>query len=83
MADLVGGVDMLMSKARKAMKANDALGAAQLAEHVIRLQPNNKGAKRLMGEALAIVGERTFNAPMRNYTISTANRLLKEAGADN
>jgi alkyl sulfatase BDS1-like metallo-beta-lactamase superfamily hydrolase len=82
MADLVGGVDMLMSKARKAMKANDALGAAQLAEHVIRLQPNNKGAKRLMGEALAIVGERTFNAPMRNYTISTANRLLKEAGAD-
>lgn len=83
MADLVGGVNVLMSKARKAMKADDALGAAQLAEHVIRLQPNNKGAKRLMGEALAIVGEQTFNAPMRNYTISASNRLLNEASEDN
>ncbi len=79
MADLVGGVSVLMTKAREAMEANDPLGAAQLAQHVIRLRPHNKGAKRLMGEALAIIGERTFNAPMRNYTISASNRYLAEA----
>lgn len=79
MADLVGGVSVLMAKARDAMDADDPLGAAQLAQHVIRLRPDNKGAKRLMGEALMILGERTFNAPMRNYTISSANRYLAEA----
>ena len=79
MADLVGGVNALMKKAQEAMKKNDALGAAQLAQHVIRLRPDDKKAKRLMGEALAIVGERTFNAPVRNYTISTSNRYLAEA----
>jgi alkyl sulfatase BDS1-like metallo-beta-lactamase superfamily hydrolase len=79
MADLVGGVNNLMAKAREAMQGDDPLGAAQLAQHVIRLRPNNKGGKRLMGEALAIIGERTFNAPMRNFTISTSNRYLAEA----
>lgn len=79
MADLGGGVHVLMSKAREAMDAEDYLGAAQLAQHVIRLRPENKGAKRLLGEALLILGERTFNAPMRNYTISSANRYIAEA----
>jgi hypothetical protein len=61
------------------MKKDDPLGAAQLAQHVIRLRSADKKAKRLMGEALAIIGERTFNAPMRNYTISSSNRYLAEA----
>ena len=81
MADLVGGANVLMTKAKEAMRKDDPLGAAQLAQHVIRLRPEDKNAKRLMGEALAIVGESTFNAPMRNYTISTSNRLLSEANA--
>lgn len=79
MADLVGGVDVLVKKAQEAMKKDDPLGAAQLAQHVIRLRSADKKAKRLMGEALAIIGERTFNAPMRNYTISSSNRYLAEA----
>jgi alkyl sulfatase BDS1-like metallo-beta-lactamase superfamily hydrolase len=81
MADLVGGANVLMTKAKEAMRKDDPIGAAQLAQHVIRLRPKDKNAKRLMGEALAIVGESTFNAPMRNYTISTSNRLLGEANA--
>ncbi len=83
MADLVGGTTALMAKAREAMQQDDPLGAAQLAQHVIRLRPDDKEAKRLMGEALAILGERTFNAPMRNYTISTSNRYLAAAEKEN
>ena len=79
MADLVGGVSVLMTKARDAMEAGDSLGAAQLAQHVFRLRPDNRGAKRLVGEALMILGEQTLNAPMRNYTLSSANRYLAEA----
>ncbi len=79
MADLVGGVDMLMNKARTAFETDDPLGAAQLAQHVIRLRPEDPAPKLLMADALAIIGERTFNAPARNYTISYSNRLRRQA----
>ncbi len=79
MADLAGGVDSLMTKARDAMKADDPLGAAQLLRHVLRLRPDDKAAKLLMADALAIVGERTFNGPVRNYTLSQSNQYRREA----
>jgi len=79
MADLAGGVDALMSKAQAAMKADDPLGAAQLLRHVLRLRPDDKGAKLLMADALAIVGERTFNGPVRNYTLSQSNQYRRAA----
>jgi uncharacterized sulfatase len=79
MADLAGGVDVLMSKAREALAADDPLGAAQLAQHVIRLRPEDPQPKLLMADALDIIGERTFNAPARNYTLSSANRFRAQA----
>jgi len=79
MADLVGGVDELMAKAQAKMKSGDELGAAQLAWHVTKLQPENADACQLLGKALAIIAERTFNAPARNYTFSSSNRYLKKA----
>ena len=82
MAELVGGVDVLWMKAQEAMAADDPLGAAQLAQHVIRLRPEDPEPKLLMADALAIVGERTFNAPARNYTISYSNRLRRQAESD-
>lgn len=78
-ADLVGGAGVLFGKAKNALKGGDALGAAQLAQHVVRLQPENKEAMILMSDALFIVGEATFNAPMRNMTLSTANRYKRMA----
>ena len=79
MAELVGGVDVLWAKAREAMTVDDPLGAAQLAQHVIRLRPDDPAPKLLMADALDIIGERTFNAPARNYTLSSANRYRAQA----
>ena len=79
MAELAGGVDALLQKAEAAMSGGDPLGAAQLLRHVIRLRPDDRGAKAAMADALAIVGERTFNGPVRNYTISFANRYRRQA----
>ena len=79
MAGLAGGVDALVAKARELMDADDPLGAAQLLRHAIRLRPEDRDAKLLMADALAIVGERTFNGPVRNYTLSTSNRYRKQA----
>lgn len=78
-ADLAGGVDALMRKAQAALADDDPLGAAQLVQHVIRLRPEDKTAKLLMADALDAVGEQTFNAPARNYTISSANRFRRAA----
>ena len=82
MADIAGGVEVLMGKAREAMEADDPLGAAQLLRHVIRLKPEDRDAKLLMADALAVVGERTFNAPVRNYTLSSANRYRRQAAGE-
>ena len=82
MADLAGGIDELATKARQAMASDDALGAAHLIRHVIRLRPEDRDAKRLMAEALEVIAERTLNAPVRNYTLSSANRFRREAEAD-
>lgn len=79
MADLVGGVDELMGRAHAEMESGDELGAAQLAWHVTKLQPKNADAYQLLGEALAVIAERTFNAPARNYTFSSSNRFLQRA----
>ena len=64
------------------MAADDPRGAAQLAQHVIRLRPEDPEPKVLMADALATVGERTFNAPARNYTISYSNRLRRQANGE-
>jgi uncharacterized sulfatase len=78
-ADIAGGVDILMEKAQQAMQNDDPLGAAQLAQHVMRLRPEDPGPKLLLADALAIIGERTFNAPARNYTLSYSNILRAQA----
>jgi alkyl sulfatase BDS1-like metallo-beta-lactamase superfamily hydrolase len=78
-AELAGGTAALMDHARGALAADDPLGAAQFAQHVVRLEPQNAAAKLLMADALAVLGERTFNAPARNYTLSSSNRLRRAA----
>jgi len=83
MASLVGGVEILMEKARVAMENGDPLGAAKLVRHVVRLKPSSSEAKLLMADALAIIGEQTFNAPVRNYTLSSSNRYRLEAAEAN
>ena len=79
MADLVGGVDALITKARAALEKDDPLGAAQLAQHAMRLRPDDPSPKLLLADALAIIGERTFNAPARNYTLAYSNLLRRQA----
>ena len=79
MADLAGGVDALLSKAKAALAKDDPLGAAQLAQHAMRLRPDDPAPKLLLADALAVIGERTFNAPARNYTLAYSNKLRREA----
>ena len=75
MARLLGGEEALAAKAREAAQAGDPLGAAQLAQHLLRLQPNRTEAKRLLADALEALAQDTLNMPMRNYSLSYALQL--------
>lgn len=80
-AELAGGETALSEKAHSLLETGDSLGAAQLAAALIRLQPENPIPLRLMANALAIIGEQTFNAPARNYTLAYSNLLRNKAKA--
>jgi len=45
----------------------------------MRLRPDSPEPRFLMADALDVIGEQTFNAPARNYTLSSANRIRAEA----
>ncbi len=75
MARLLGGAEALAARAREAAQAGDPLGAAQLAQHLLQLQPNHSEAKRMLADALEALARDTLNMPMRNYSLSYALRL--------
>ena len=53
--------------------------SVRLAQHVIRLRPDDPESKLLMADALDALGENTLNTPARHYSFSYANRLRREA----
>ena len=79
LADLLGGIDPLADKAYEALSSQDYLSAAQLSDAWMKLEPENPQPWFVLAEALSIIGEQTFNAPARNYTLSSANRARKTA----
>lgn len=81
MAALLGGEKELMKRAKRAMKKGDALGAAQLSQHAMRLFPNDPAPRRLLADALEILAEDTLNTAVRYYSLSYGIRLRKEAEA--
>lgn len=78
-AHLLGSEYKILTQARILFQEGDYIGAALLAKHYSVLHPDNAQAWQIMGEAFAILGEQTFNAPTRNYTISSSNRFLNKA----
>ena len=79
MADWLGGTERMLERAQSALEDGDSLGAAQLAQHIIRLRPDDPVAMRLMADALDALGEATLNTPARNYSFSYANWLRRRA----
>jgi len=78
-AALAGGEALLLEQAKKALVAGDAQWAAQLADASILLQPSVAEPKLLKADALEFLGERTFNAPSRNYYLEYAQLPRQQA----
>jgi len=79
MAKLAGGKDRLLANARQALADKDFQWAAQLADHLVTLSPSDSAAKLLQADALHELGLRQHNALARNYYLSRALQLRREA----
>ena len=78
MASLAGGAEGLQKAARDALDAEQYAWAAELATHLVRLDPGFSEAKQIKADALRALGRRQINANARNYYLTQALELEGE-----
>jgi len=71
-ADLAGGKEALLEKARRAFTAGDYQWALELTDQILQLNFENQETGRLKGAALRALGTRQTSAPARNYYLTQA-----------
>ncbi|CAD79161.1 MAG TPA: alkyl/aryl-sulfatase [Rhodopirellula baltica] len=74
-AKLAGGVGNLMESAHDALAADDNQWAAQLADHLLAINPDDKNAKQVKANALTNLASTMVNATARNYYLTVAREL--------
>lgn len=74
-AKLAGGVGKLMESAHDALAADDNQWAAQLADHLLAINPDDKNAKQVKANALTNIANDMVNATARNYYLTVAREL--------
>lgn len=79
MAELAGGVSILLERARASLTQSNAQWCAQLCDHLIALDPNAKEPKLLKAEALEALAENLLTATGRNYYLTVAQELRAAA----
>jgi alkyl sulfatase BDS1-like metallo-beta-lactamase superfamily hydrolase len=72
MASLAGGTEGLQRAAQAALDDGQYAWAAELATHLVRLDPNSSAAARIRADALRVLGQRHISANGRNYYITQA-----------
>ncbi|XPF93285.1 alkyl sulfatase dimerization domain-containing protein [Colwellia sp. RE-S-Sl-9] len=78
-AELAGGVDVLIKRAEQALLKNDPQWAAQLCDHILALEPNNKETLQVKAKALTKLAESLLTATGRNYYLTVAKELINKA----
>jgi len=74
-AALAGGKDALAQKLRDASKMSDYQWTAELADHVLALDPASAEAKSIKAQALIAIGRQQISANARNYFMTSAMQL--------
>ena len=72
---LAGGKDAFLKKLREASAAGDSQWAAELADHLLALEPENAEVKSIKAQALIALGRAQISANARNYFMSSAMQL--------
>lgn len=73
--DLAGGRQKILDAASAALKNDDAQWAAELATHLIRIDPDDTEARLLKAAAFRILGQASININWRNWYLTSAREL--------
>ena len=73
--EAMGGVEGALAKARESFEAGDHRWVAELANHLVFADPDNREARELQAEALERLGFGAENATWRNFFLMGAKEL--------
>jgi alkyl sulfatase BDS1-like metallo-beta-lactamase superfamily hydrolase len=73
--ELAGGAEALLEKARASFEAGDHRWVAELVNHLVFAEPENRAARELQAEALEQLGFGAENATWRNFFLMGAREL--------
>lgn len=77
-AKLAGGNEKLLAAARDALATGDNQWAAQLADHLLAINSDDRKAKGIKADALTGLAHNMVNATARNYYLTVARELREE-----
>jgi alkyl sulfatase BDS1-like metallo-beta-lactamase superfamily hydrolase len=80
-ADLAGGSEALLDRARSALADGDSQWAAELCDHLIALGEHKVEAMLIKADALETLGRNFSNATGRNYYLTAAKQLREIAAS--
>lgn len=73
--EVLGGADAVLQKAKEAFDKGEYRWVAELVNHVVFADPENKAAKDLQADALEQMGYQAESGPWRNFYLSGAKEL--------
>jgi alkyl sulfatase BDS1-like metallo-beta-lactamase superfamily hydrolase len=73
--DMMGGVDAVVKKAQEYYDKGEYRWVAQVVNHAVFAEPDNKAAKGLQADALEQLGYQAESGPWRNFYLTGAKEL--------
>jgi uncharacterized sulfatase len=78
--EMTGGITPLLAVGRAALQSEDFQWAAEVADYVLLVDEDNRGALRMKADALEALGGRQISANARNWYLTSAEWLRQQAG---
>jgi alkyl sulfatase BDS1-like metallo-beta-lactamase superfamily hydrolase len=73
--EFMGGAENLLAKARESFAKGEYRWVAQVVNHLVFADPDNKAARDLQADALEQLGYQAESGPWRNFYLSAAKEL--------
>lgn len=73
--EFMGGADALLAKARGAFELGDYRWVAEVVNHLVFADPDNRAARDLQADALEQMGYQAESGPWRNFYLTGAKEL--------
>ncbi|MFN8472075.1 MAG: alkyl sulfatase dimerization domain-containing protein [Anaerolineae bacterium] len=73
--EFMGGAEALLAKARESFARGEYRWVAQVVNHLVFAEPDNRAARELQADALEQLGYQSESGPWRNFYLSGAKEL--------